>query len=156
MLDAKSLRTFESFCARTLPTSAWTHEAHLVVCRVALASRTPDETVEFLRGAIRAYNEATGVENTTTSGYHETLTRYYVGAVASLGTASLDEVLTAPQCTTAAPLGHWSRAVLFSPAARAEWVDPDLAPLPWEILGSAPSQESSNPPYSDSIVTESE
>ena len=96
-----------------------------------LASRTPDETVEFFRGAIRAYNEATGVENTTTSGYHETLTRYYVGAVASLGAAPLDQVLTAPQCTTAAPLGHWSRAALFSPEARADWIDPDLAPLPW-------------------------
>ena len=135
MPDATSLQTFQSFCERTLPKSEWTHEAHLVVCRVALASRTPVETVEFLRDAIRTYNEATGVENTTTSGYHETLTRYYVAAVASLGPVPLDEVLAAPRCATAAPLGHWNREVLFSPAARADWVDPDLAPLPWPRPG---------------------
>ena len=33
-----------------------------------------DETVAFLRDGIRAYNEVTGVENTASSGYHETLT----------------------------------------------------------------------------------
>ena len=127
--------TFDKFCDLTLPKAEWTHEAHLVVCHAALASRTPVETVNFLRDAIRAYNDATGVENTTTSGYHETLTRYYVGAVASLGTEALSEVLVARRCVTSAPLDHWTRAVLFDPTARAEWVDPDLAPLPWPRLG---------------------
>lgn len=135
MSDALSLRVFESFLDLTLPRDGWTHEAHLVVCRVALASRTPEETVDLLRHAIRAYNEATGVENTTSSGYHETLTRYYVGAVASTGTTTLDEVLVAPRCATAAPLTYWTRAVLFGPEARAGWVEPDLAPLPWPVIG---------------------
>ena len=135
MPDSKSLRTFEAFCDLTLPKADWTHEAHLVVCRVALVGRTPAETVDFLRDGIRAYNRATGVENTDSSGYHETLTRYYVAAVASLRTARLDDVLAAPCCATAAPLRHWTRAVLFSPAARADWVAPDLAPLPWPRIG---------------------
>jgi hypothetical protein len=29
------------------------------------------------------------------------------------------------------PLRHWSRTVMFGPTARAEWVEPDLAPLPF-------------------------
>ena len=101
------------------------------MCHTALVSRTPAETVDFLRGAIRAYNEATGVENTATSGYHETLTRYFVGAVASLQPSSLAAVLRAPRCAAAAPRSHWTHAVLFGAPARAEWVEPDRAPLPW-------------------------
>lgn len=135
MPDARSRRTFEAFCDLTLPKPEWTHEAHLVVCRVALSTRTRTATVDFLRDAIRSYNEATGVENSTSSGYHETLTRYFVGAVASLDGATLPEVLRARRCTTSAPLRHWSRELLFSPAARAEWVEPDLASLPWASDG---------------------
>lgn len=131
MLDALSQWTFASFCARTLPRSDWTHEAHLRVCWAALSERTPTETVAFLRSAIRAYNQATGVDNTPTNGYHETLTRYFVDAVASLGAASVDDVIGAPRCRVDAPLRHWSRVVLFSRLARAHWVEPDLAELPW-------------------------
>ena len=133
MRDSSSI--FRAFCARSLPKSEWTHQAHLVVCRVALSNRTPRETIDFLRDAIRSYNDATGVENTTSSGYHETLTRYFVGAVASLGGVDLEEVFAAGRCQTSAPLSHWSRELLFGPLARAEWVEPDVAPLPWSPEG---------------------
>ena len=126
--------TFDEFCDLTLPKAEWTHEAHLVVCHAALGSRTPLETVDFLRKAIRAYNNVTGVENTTTSGYHETLTRYYVGAVASLGSVPRAEVVAAARCATTAPLDYWTPTVLFAPTARAGWVHPDRAPLPWPRL----------------------
>jgi hypothetical protein len=29
------------------------------------------------------------------------------------------------------PQRHWSRTVMFGPAARTQWVEPDLAPLPF-------------------------
>lgn len=131
MPDQRSQRTFEGFCHLDLPKSEWTHQAHLVVCWVALSTRHPAGTVDFLRGAISRYNLATGGENTSTGGYHETLTRYFVGAVASLDAATIDEVLRAPRCGTGAPLRHWSRDALFSRTARSRWVEPDLAPLPW-------------------------
>ncbi len=57
---------------RTLPKPAWTHAAHF-----ASALWLFHAEVEFVRempGMIRAYNEATGVANTDTSGYHETIT----------------------------------------------------------------------------------
>ncbi|MEM1334580.1 MAG: hypothetical protein AAGG08_14095, partial [Actinomycetota bacterium] len=82
-----------------------------------------------LRVAIRSYNEATGVENTATSGYHETITRYFVQAVAALRADDLATVLGARSCERGAPLRHWSRPILFGPAARARWVEPDLRPL---------------------------
>lgn len=148
MVDAHTQLTFTSFCDRTLAKSDWTHEAHLRVCWAALATRDPGATVEFLRDAIKSYNEATGVGNTPTSGYHETLTRYYVEAVASLDSDRIDHVIGSPRCSRHAPLRHWSRDALFSPAARARWIEPDASPLPWlqapgETLGTAPERKAS-------------
>lgn len=119
------------FCERSLPKDHWTHEAHLAVCWVDLRHRSPAESLAFLRTAIRAYNEVVGTPNTDDSGYHETLTAYYVGAVAAADAASFDEVLARPELTRDAPFRHWTRAALFTPAARRAWCEPDLAPLPW-------------------------
>lgn len=130
MVDTTTAHTFEEFCDRTLPKERWTHEAHLAVCWAAFQTRDERAAVDFLRDAICSYNDATGVENTPTSGYHETLTRYYVHAVAALGADTIDDVLSAPECRRDAPLRHWSRSRLFGRRARAGWVEPDLCPLP--------------------------
>lgn len=129
--DVESQRVFDAFLDLSLPKSAWTHNAHLVVCWVALSRRSPTETIDLLRGSICRYNQATGVENTPTNGYHETLTRYYVSAVQSVGATSFDAVAAAPQCDVLAPRRHWTSERLFSIQARAEWVEPDLLKLPW-------------------------
>jgi hypothetical protein len=60
--------------ARTLPKPRWTHAAHFAAA-VWILVRRPDLLPERdLPGIIRAYNEATGVANTDTGGYHETIT----------------------------------------------------------------------------------
>ncbi len=102
----------------------------LIRCWMTRQRHPEADAAAFLRKAIRRYNEATGVVNTETAGYHETLTRYYVGAVAGLRAASIDEVLEAPECQIDAPLRFWSRDRLFSVDARARWAGPDLMPLP--------------------------
>ena len=74
-------RIVREFIARTLPKNEWTHQAHL---RVGLwhALQYPDAAaLDLLRARISAYNEATGVANTAQSGYHETITRFYVRCV---------------------------------------------------------------------------
>lgn len=92
-----------------------------------------------LPGPIRAYNEAIGVPNTDTGGYHETIT------VASLRAArawlmitpgaplyrALNELLVSKYGRSDWPLACWSKPVLFSVAARRGWVEPDLRPLPF-------------------------
>lgn len=133
MLDPTARDLFDRFTGLTLPSTDWNHAAHLTVCRVALDDRSPAAALTFLRDTIRRYNEATGRINTAEAGYHETLTVYYVGAVAVLGAAPLDAVLAADSCARSAPLRYWSRDRLFSRAARADWVDPDLRPLPWNV-----------------------
>jgi hypothetical protein len=131
-------RLVREFIARTLPKSEWTHEAHL---RVGLwhALQYPDSTaLELLRARISAYNEATGAANTATSGYHETITRFYVHVIRVFARSAdpsvpIDElapVLIEQWGDKNLPLRHYSRQRLFSAEARRAWIEPDLAPLP--------------------------
>jgi len=122
---------FDAFVNGRLAKDEWTHEAHLIACWVALRDRTPSQTLSFLRDAIRSHNCGVGTENSATSGYHETLTVYYVTAVSIADADSLDELFETPTCSRTAPLDHWSRDALFSSEARLDWLAPDQAPLPW-------------------------
>mgnify|MGYP001826556259 FL=1 len=115
----------------TLPTPMWTHEAHVAVCWCVVREMDVDDSVDHLRGAIRSYNEATGTANTPTAGYHETITRYYVEAVAQVRDAPLSVALAAETCSRDAPTLFWSRERLFTPEARRTWVEPDRHALPW-------------------------
>ena len=136
--DVDTDRLVQEFIARTLPKTEWTHHAHL---RVGLwhALRYPDDvTLKLLRERIRAYNEATGVANTSSTGYHETITRFYVGVIRHFVSSidpsrpvnELAQELIARCGARDLPLRHYSRERLFSVLARREWVEPDLKPLP--------------------------
>jgi hypothetical protein len=119
-----------AFLAGTLPREAWTHPAHLFVCHHLLQTASPDDVLDRLRVLIPAHNERVGVLPYH-GGYHETVTRYYVGAVAHLAPCSIPTLLAARTCRRDAPVRHWSSEVLRSPEARHAWVEPDRAPLPW-------------------------
>lgn len=126
-------QTFDDFVNGRLPLDAWTHEAHLITCWVALQTRTPAETLAFLRDAIQTHNCGIGIPNTDTEGYHETLTVYYVAAVAAAGAPDPDALDAVASCGRTAPLEYWSRDRLFSIEARQGWLEPDLAQLPWSV-----------------------
>lgn len=128
-----------AFHAHSLPRAAWTHEAHLTVCWEAVQRLGVDAALPELRGAIRSYNESTGTSNTDHSGYHETLTRYFVGAVAAVNATNLPELLADPRCRRDAPFTHWTRDLLFTIDARTGWTNPDLAPLPWPVFDNTPA-----------------
>jgi hypothetical protein len=124
---------------RTLPKSSWTHAAHFAAALWLLSRRPELDCQREMPRFIRAYNEATGVANTDTSGYHETIT------LASLRAARafLAEDPSRPLFITCnvllgSPLGdskwllaYWSRTRLFSTEARRIWVDPDLEVFPF-------------------------
>lgn len=121
---------------RTLPKAEWTHAAHWAAALWLLASPDHDARSQ-MPGLIRAYNEATGVANTDTSGYHETITAASLSAAEAwlarrLG-APLSEVLAAllasPLGRSDWPLAFWTRERLFTPEARRAWREPDLQPL---------------------------
>ena len=122
----------------TLPKAEWTHAAHFAAAFWLL--RQPDmNTLRDMPGLIRTYNEATGVPNTDTSGYHETITLASLRAANAWLAArphallheALNELLAAEYGRSAWLLTYWSKPLLFSVAARRAWVQPDLKPLPF-------------------------
>jgi hypothetical protein len=136
--DADIERIGRGVIDRTLPKPDWTHAAHFAAA-VWLLTRPDRDAFREMPGLIRAYNEATGVENTDTSGYLETITLASLRAarahLAEAPGAPLSErlatLLGGPHGGSAWPLAYWSKPVLFSPAARRAWVNPDLQPLPF-------------------------
>lgn len=136
-------RVAAAFLARTLPKPEWTHHAHLRVGLWHLITYPADEAMSRLRDGIRGYNDATGVANTETSGYHETLTRFYVLVIDAFLTEAgrsrppdaLAEDLIRLYGDRQLPLRFYSKERLMSPQARRGWVDPDLLPAPSPVPG---------------------
>jgi hypothetical protein len=127
----------DRFIRRTLPKADWTHAAHFAVALYLLSTRG-GATYAEMPPLIRAYNDATGVANTDTDGYHETITLASIRAAdARLASAPPDRALHVVLSDLMASafgrsdwlLRHWSKARLFSPEARKHWCEPDLAPL---------------------------
>ena len=125
----------------SLPKPGWTHAAHFAACLWLIRCRPDLPAATHLPGIIRAYNEATGVANTATGGYHATITLASIGmaeahaaACPGLGLAALVNGLLAGPCGDRDwLLAYWSAGRLFSVAARAGWVGPDLMALPEEV-----------------------
>lgn len=131
-------RIGRGLCDRTLPKRQWTHAAHFAAAFWLLNGRG-DAALQEMPALIRAYNQATGVPNTDTRGYHETIT------IASLRkarawlaprqgvplSAALNELLASELGRSEWPLAYWSTELLFSVRARREWVEPDRKALPF-------------------------
>ena len=127
----------------THPYAEWTHAAHFAAALWLL--RHPHVLLQHcgMEPVIRRYNEAVGVPNTDTRGYHATITEASLRATAqALAEAGPDAPL-APilAALLASPLGqsrwllaHWSEPQLMSAEARHGWLEPDLAPLPYPPL----------------------
>lgn len=128
----------EDFEACRLAKANWTHHAHLSAGFWYLHKHAPGEALALIRSRIKRHNEAVGTANTDSSGYHETLSRLYLAAIAShmrlhqalSFEASLSLLLASPLADSNWPLQFYSRARLFSVTARYQWVEPDLQQLP--------------------------
>jgi hypothetical protein len=128
-----------SFENCSLPKPMWTHRAHLAVALCYCERQSYDQALRLMREGIRRYNVATGASNTETSGYHETITRFYIclvdhclrtGKLIRGDLADRANGLYASYGARDLPLRHWSRERLMSIEARREWVEPDVLPLP--------------------------
>jgi len=135
---------------RTLPKKEWTHAAHFAAALWLMRRRPLINLVAEMPGLIRAYNEATGVANTDTDGYHETITQASLRAARAVldghaADAPIHSVLAALMAgelgRSGWPLAYWSKSLLFSVEARRRWVEPDVAPLPFAPLKSPAESE---------------
>jgi flavin reductase (DIM6/NTAB) family NADH-FMN oxidoreductase RutF len=131
----ESREVFEGFVATweatSLPKIDWTHAAHVAVA-TCYAHRFGDEAFERMRAGILRYNKASGTVESSSSGYHETLTRFWSIIVAKATSGFSDPYKAA--CRTVAELGedrdlhtlYYSFDVVRNSEARRRWVPPDL------------------------------
>ncbi len=138
--DASIERLALKMMDRSLPRAEWTHAGHFATALWLIKHRPDLAEPAAMRLLIMRYNDATGTENSDTSGYHHTITTASMrGAAHHLQCTGQD----APLCVVLAALmasnlgqsgwllEHWDRQTLFSPAARRTWIEPDLAALPF-------------------------
>ncbi len=130
-------RLVEGFEDGTLPCDEWTHQAHLIVGLWYCSQHDATAATNILRNGIKQYNLACGKQNTESSGYHETITRFFVWYIKRY----LDKVeppllfveivndFCAQHVQRSSPLRYYSQARLLSVEARRGWVEPDLQPL---------------------------
>lgn len=127
----------EAFERGAMAGTAWNHRAHLLAALWLLCRYGPDEGGDRVRVGIQRLNKANGIPQTPTGGYHETITRFYLAAIArhlrdAPKGASIADVATAVLATWGdknRPLEYYSRDRLFSWEARTGWVEPDLKAL---------------------------
>jgi len=135
------LQAFES---GTLPKARWTHAAHLLTGACYVHAHGEAEAIARMRERVSAYNLAVGGQNTPTSGYHETVTVFWIKLLAQR-LASQSENAGAPPHITRCNFAHsivrelgenrtiyrdfYSYDVVASPEARRTWLPPDLRPL---------------------------
>jgi hypothetical protein len=75
------LAAFES---GTLPKERWTHAAHLLTGACYVHCLGQALAIDHMRQCVRRYNEAVGGKNTATSGYHETITVFWIKVLDTL------------------------------------------------------------------------
>ena len=132
--DEEVLELAKAFEERTLPKSEWTHAAHLVVGLYYCYHHPLGVAKNLMSDGIYWLNDAHGTPNTETSGYHETITVFWLRTVANFmektgrehGLANLANNLIAFCSDTNLPLKYYSRERLFSTQARMNYVEPDL------------------------------
>jgi len=120
-----------------LPKVEWTHEAHLVVAIWYCSKYEFERAVDLVRGNISRHNESVGTENTDTSGYHETITKFWLliarDFLKDKGDSSVEDncnaLINSIYGESKYPFNYYSPELLFTVKARHYWVYPDLKEL---------------------------
>lgn len=137
--DGEVVAIGRGLSTRTLPKAKWTHAAHFATALWLLRCHPEINACCAMPEMIRAYNERTGVANTDSSGYHETITQASIRAArAFLGVrphmplhAICNELMCSPLGKSEWLLRYWSRPRLFSTEARRTWVEADIREFPF-------------------------
>ena len=122
-----------AFLDGSLPPTEFHHRDHLRLSWVLVRQRGVAPAAGAITGGIQRF----ATQHGQTQKYHETLTRFWVHIVGHMVEARPDIsdfpafVAAFPQLLDKdLPYRHWRRETMNTPAARAQWVEPDLVALP--------------------------
>jgi hypothetical protein len=129
--DRRFRDDFEAF--RVAP-ATFGHRAHIRLAYVYLTEGGTEEAATRMRGALLAFLGHHGID---VSKYHETMTRAWILAVRHFmeltsGSSCADAFIDANprMLDSQIMMSHYSVELLFSPEARARFVEPDLDRIP--------------------------
>ena len=129
----------ECFERGTWPKSGWHHAAHVAVAGCYLIAYPDDDAADRMRRGVRHYNQCTGIINSDHSGYHETITLFWLAVIRARLREMRDCV---PRIEAVRQLvselapqrdlfrQYYSVDLLKSVDARRRWMEPDVRPLP--------------------------
>jgi hypothetical protein len=124
----------DAFESATISPSEFRHSGHIAVGLAYLASAPLGEATERMRSGLQSLSAR---HNAT--GYHETLTRFWMRLLDHLARARYSHLPLYARVNAVIEshgsmrpvFAHYTNDKVFSPEARAGWVDPDLLPLPF-------------------------
>ncbi|MEZ4957574.1 MAG: hypothetical protein R2825_28710 [Saprospiraceae bacterium] len=122
-----------------LPKGEFSHEAHLLTALYLLAKHG-ENTLPIIRQHLKDYLKSIGVESTDTSGYHETLTVFWLWFLKKRfvdengkiiwNQNNVDDLIEDFDLTERNIwLEHYSKECMMSVDARKNFVEPDIKPL---------------------------
>ncbi|MBE9013949.1 hypothetical protein IQ250_27545 [Pseudanabaenaceae cyanobacterium LEGE 13415] len=140
-VEDEILELVEAFKNCMLARSKWTHSAHLTIA-VWYLINDPHTATDQIRCGIQRYNQAHGIESTPTSGYHETMTQFWIHRLRNDidrmnvhdSLLNLTNQLTNCYSDPTLVFQYYSHEVLFSPEARSRWIEPNLKSLNYARL----------------------
>lgn len=121
----------------TLPKEGFTHAGHLTAgaCYVHMLGEAG--AIDHMRLCVRRFNEAVGGKNTDTSGYHETITIFWIKALAAV--RATHPTLGRAEFAARAVQTYRDRRDIFrdfydfdllaSVEARRSWIEPSVKPI---------------------------
>ena len=129
----------QGFLSCQLAKGEFSHEAHLIAALYLLA-KYGDNTLPVIRQHLLDYLSSIGVENNDTSGYHETMTVFWLWRLKKRfadkdgqvlwNQENIDELVEEFEMTERNIwLEHYSKELMPSIAARKHFVEPDIKPL---------------------------
>jgi hypothetical protein len=117
-----------------IPAGEFDHRAHVRLAYIYLCEQPTEQACASMKSALLAFLDHLGVD---ASKYHETMTRAWIMAVHHFMVvcgrcASADEFMRRNPVLldSRIMLTHYSAELLFSPDARARFVEPDVSPIP--------------------------
>jgi hypothetical protein len=135
--EAEIASFIAAFEACTLPKEHWTHGAHLLSGAWYVHQLGEDAALDHMRLCVKRYNVAVGGQNTATSGYHETVTVFWIKLLGALLQGKQPIALVdfvncavnhfAPQRDIYSR--YYDFDVIASAEARSHWIPPNLAPV---------------------------
>lgn len=139
--DDDFMREFE---ARRWPLERWHHRDHVRLAYLCLRAGDLEQAANRIRSGIKAHNAAHGIIDAPTRGYHETMTIAWLRLVQFILTEYGPEATAEAFCDAHPELLEkkalrlfYSKDLFMSARAKAEFVEPDLAPFP-KARGAGP------------------